>query len=45
MRILQMYLLRKKTLFAVVHCPERKQQLFEGAEKYEMVEMVPEEAG
>lgn len=27
----------------MVPCPERKEQLFEGAEKYGMVEIVPEE--
>lgn len=35
----------KKTLFALLNCSERKEQLFEGAEKYGMVEIVPEEEG
>lgn len=32
-----------KIIFTVVHCPERKEQLFESDENYGMVELVPEE--
>lgn len=40
-----MYLQRKqnKTNKKLLLCPERIEQLFEGAEKYGMVEIVPEE--
>lgn len=36
---------KKHNLFALLNCSERKEQLFEGDEKYGMVEIVPEEAG
>lgn len=40
-----MDLLGKKPHPLAVGCPERREQLLEGAEEYGMVEILPEEGG